>query len=135
MWSDVFVVFSSFFWFLYRRSSAIMSWSSTHVLFWNHWGTFCAGGHPSSIFVAATAGTRTPTGSMQTTSANALTISAIPTPKSRCLNLRCPKDVLHQGQVIIQIITADQETYHRVRKPLLGRIYSAHEMCRHDVKL
>ena len=31
-----------------------------------------------SIFVAATAGTRTPTGSMQTTSTNALTTSATP---------------------------------------------------------
>ena len=27
-----------------------MSWSSTHVLFLNHWGTFCAGAHPNFIF-------------------------------------------------------------------------------------
>ena len=38
------------------RSSAIRSWSSTHVLFLDHWGTFCAGGHPNvhfSFLVAA----------------------------------------------------------------------------------
>ena len=33
-----------------------------------------------SIFVAATPGTRTPVGAMQTTSANALKTSATPTP-------------------------------------------------------
>ena len=32
-----------FLWFLYRHSSAIMSWSATDVLFWNHWATFCGG--------------------------------------------------------------------------------------------
>ena len=27
-----------------------MSWSSTHVLFWIIWGTFCAGSHPNVHF-------------------------------------------------------------------------------------
>ena len=39
-----------FFCFLYRRSSAMMSWSSTDVLFWTHWATFCGGGHPKFHF-------------------------------------------------------------------------------------
>ena len=43
------MIFFDFF-FLYRRSSAIMSWSSTHVLFWTGWGTLCAGGHPNDHF-------------------------------------------------------------------------------------
>ena len=38
--------------------------SSTDVLFWNHWGTLCAGGHPKVHFVAATAGTRTHAGTI-----------------------------------------------------------------------
>ena len=28
----------------------MMNWSSTHVLFWNHWTTCCAGGHPNGHF-------------------------------------------------------------------------------------
>ena len=46
---DCFVVFL-FVFFLYRRSSATMSWSSTYVLFLDHWGTFCAGGLPKVQF-------------------------------------------------------------------------------------
>ena len=43
-------IFFFFVQFLYRRSSAIISWSSTDVLFWNHMGTLCAGGHPNVPF-------------------------------------------------------------------------------------
>ena len=39
-----------FFRFLYRLSSALMCRSSTDVLFWTDWGTFCAGGHPNVHF-------------------------------------------------------------------------------------
>ena len=46
---SIFVCFC--FVFLYRRGSAIISWSSTHVL-WNYWGTFYAGGCPMLLFVA-----------------------------------------------------------------------------------
>ena len=45
-----FFFFFFFFRFLYRRSSALMCWSSTDVLFWTDWGTFCAGGHPNVHF-------------------------------------------------------------------------------------
>ena len=54
-------------------------WSSTHVLL-GYWATFCGGVTPMPIFVAATAGTLTPTGAICTRSANALTTSATPTP-------------------------------------------------------
>ena len=73
-------LFIYLFFFLYRRSSAFISWSSNHVLCLEHWGTFCAGGHPNVIFVAATARTRIPTGSMQTTSIVVSTTSATLTP-------------------------------------------------------
>ena len=43
------LVFSVFFWFLSRPSSALISWSSTQVLV-DHWGTFCAGGYPNVHF-------------------------------------------------------------------------------------
>ena len=42
--------FSFFSFFLYRRSSAFISWSYTHILFLDHWGIFCAGGHPNVHF-------------------------------------------------------------------------------------
>ena len=41
----LFFFFRFFFRFLSRRS-----WSSTHVLFLDHWGTFCAGGLPNVHF-------------------------------------------------------------------------------------
>ena len=40
-----------YFWsFLYWHSSAVLGWSSTHVLFLDHRGTFCAGGLPNVSF-------------------------------------------------------------------------------------
>ena len=48
--NKLYFFFFFFFWCLYRRSSAIMSWSSTDVLFWTHWATFCGGVTPMSIF-------------------------------------------------------------------------------------
>ena len=77
----LFYLFIYFVGFLHRRSSAFIGWSSTHVLFLDHRGTFCAGGLPNVIFVAATPGTQTPMGAMQTSSANALTTSATLTPQ------------------------------------------------------
>ena len=52
--TNVVARFFSFF-FLYRRSSAIMSWSSTHVLFWiigppSGGGGGGGGGHPNVHF-------------------------------------------------------------------------------------
>ena len=48
--------------FLYRQSSAFISLSSTHVLFWTTGAHSVQRAFPMSIFVAATAETRTPTG-------------------------------------------------------------------------
>ena len=52
-----------------------MSWSSTHVLFWIIWGTFCAGSHPNVHFRCAADRVQTLVGPILTTSANALTTS------------------------------------------------------------
>ena len=61
--------------FLYRHSSAIMSWPSTRVLFSNHLGTFRAGGLPTSN-LNAEVGTRTASEAISTSGPNALTTSA-----------------------------------------------------------
>ena len=53
-----------FFRFLYRRSSAIMSWSSSHVLL-DYWGTFCARGYPNAHFRCCQFGESNPCSSNQ----------------------------------------------------------------------
>ena len=75
---DIFFFFF-FFFFLYSFSSAIMSWSSTRVLFLDHWAPSVQGTIPKSIFVDTPARTRTVPGAMSSTSANALTTSATET--------------------------------------------------------
>ena len=66
---DVFILF-------YFSSSAFISWSSTHILFLDHLGTFCARGYPNVRFFAAHTGTQTQTAAIPTKSAIALTTSA-----------------------------------------------------------
>ena len=91
----LFYLFIYFVGFLHRRSLAFIGWSSTHVLFLDHRGTFCAGGLPNVNFVAATPGTQTPMGAMQTSNANASTTSATPTPqcivKTPCCRVKLKK--------------------------------------------
>ena len=76
--------FFFFFWFLYRRCSGIMSWSSTHVLFWTIGppSVVVGGGGviPTSIFVGAAYRVGTHAGATQTTSTDALTKLATSTP-------------------------------------------------------
>ena len=96
--------------FLYRRSSAIMSWSSTHVLFRTIGLPSVQGVTPTSIFLSAPAWTQTMTGSMQTTTANALTTSATPTPYlSVChVHVKLCAIVLSYGIRILFLIKWDQ---------------------------
>ena len=85
-----------FGWFLYRRSLAFISWSSTHVLSWITRAPSVQGAFPMSIYVVATTGTRTPTAAIQTTSAYASTTSATRTPLT-FQYLACKKIVENYG--------------------------------------
>ena len=79
-WASLGCIHFFFFFFLYRRSSAIMSWSSTHVLFWIIEPPSVGGSPQCPFLVCAAYRVRTHAGATQTTSANALTTSATSTP-------------------------------------------------------